>query len=457
MTPLRIPCRRSPAPRLRAAVLVLLGLVAALPATAQQAPPPPPAGTSPGGQEITGTIQGVGAERIALAVVPAEPAEEARGAEAGEITEVLRNDLDFSGWFGLLDPQGEGRIPADQLRNAAAWKGVGAAYLVTSKLTVRGGQGLFRVQLVETGGGQALIDKTWGGRLPGDLRRLAHVAADAIVEQLTGRPGIAQTRIAFVSQTSKGMKEVFLMDYDGARLRKLTDTKTINLSPNWSPDARRLVFLSFLGRKPSIYLLDENGKVETLRPAGGDLNSAPAFAPDGRSLAFSSDRDGNSELYHMDLGSHRERRLTSHPSIDTSPSWSPDGRQIAFTSDRAGSPQLYVMGADGSGTRRLTYEGAYNESATWSPDGSKLAFVSRIGGRFEIIVHDLATGKETQITTGRGNKENPRWSPDGRRLVFASDRDGVWSIYTIRDDGTDLRRLTKGTPAFTPDWSPVRR
>lgn len=83
--------------------------------------------------------------------------------------------------------------------------------------------------------------------------------------------------------------------------------------------------------------------------------------------------------------------------------------------------------------------------------------MSRLEGRFEIVIHDFGSGKEKIITNGRGNKENPRWAPDGRRLIFASDREGTWSIYTIRDDGSDVRRLTRGAASFTPDWSPVRR
>jgi TolB protein len=431
------------------AVVGALALALAFP-FASTAPEPP----GPG--DLTGVITGEAAAKVALALPPVEAGDGARLIDVGEIGQVLRDDLVFSGWFGLLDPAGEGRIPEARLREPAAWKDVGASYLVLARLGAEGSAGRFRVQLVETGGGQILMDRTWGGQLPQDLRRLAHVVADAIVQELTGQPGFAQTRITFVSQEGKA-KEVFLMDYDGARVRQLTQTGAINLSPDWSPDGRRLVFLSFIGRKPSIYLLDESGKVTTLNPAGGDLNSAPEFSPDGRVLAFSSDRDGNSEIYLMDLASRRETRLTHHAGIDTSPTWSPDGRQIAFTSDRSGSPQLYIMAADGSGLRRLTFEGQYNESAAWSPDGGRIAFVSRIEGRFQLVIHDLASGKETIITSGRGNKENPRWSPDGRWLVFASDREGVWSIYTIRDDGQDLRRLTRRAPAFTPDWSPARR
>ena len=406
--------------------------------------------------ELTGVISGEGAKKIALAVPPTIAPSGARAADAAELHTVLQDDLAYSGWFGLLDPRGEGRLDPGKLSDPTAWRGVGASYLLTSILKERQDRVVLEIQLVETGGGETLVHKKWGGEFPRDLRRLAHVAADDIVETLVGRPGIASTKIAFVSRHGKG-KEVYLMDYDGARVRRLTTTGKINLTPSWSPDSRRLVFLSYLGRKPSIYLLSESGQVSMLHPRGGDLNSAPDFSPDSKTLAFNSDRDGNSEIYLYDLESGAERRLTFNGAIDTAPCWSPSGDRIVFTSDRSGTPQIYIMQADGSKQQRLTWEGRYNESAAWSPDGSRIAFVSRIAGQFEIVIHDLATGQESVITSGRGNKENPRWAPDGRHLVFASNRSGMYSIYTIRDDGTDLRRLTRGRESFTPDWSPVRR
>ncbi|RMG49115.1 MAG: Tol-Pal system beta propeller repeat protein TolB [Acidobacteria bacterium] len=416
----------------------------------------PPGRPASAQDELTGTLRGAAAEKVALAVPPTRTGPGADAARAAEISEVLRADLDFSGWFGLLDPSGEGRIPPERLAEPAAWRAAGAAYLVDTRLDEDGSRGTLTVLLLETGSGEALFHKRWYGSLPRDVRRLAHAAADAVVEALTGRPGIAQTRIAFVAKRGKA-KEVYLMDYDGARVRRLTTTGTLNLSPAWSPDGRRLAFLSYIGRQPSIYLLDEDGRVTTLHPKGGELNAAPDFSPDGSQLAFSSDRDGNSEIYLYELATGREVRLTRHPAIDTAPCWSPSGRQIAFTSDRSGTPQIYVMNADGSAVRRVTWEGGYNESAAWSPDGGRLAFVSRIAGRFEIVIHDLATGAERIITSGPGNKENPRWAPDGRHLVFASDRDGEYAIYSIRDDGRGLRKLTRGERAETPDWSPVRR
>lgn len=455
---------RPPRPPRRVRPLLAAGLSAAVLAVlAAGAQTPAPAPPGPKSQaDVEANLRQQAAQKIALALPPTEAGAGVALTLVGELGQVLRDDLVFSGWFGMVDAQGENRLDPARLRDPKAWGAVGASYLVTTRITTQPGtagkvDARLAVQLFETSGGAALFDKVWAGQWPEDLRRLAHVVADEIVKQLTGQPGIAQTRIAYVAKEGDG-KEVFLMDYDGARVRKLTSTKTINLSPEWSPDGRRLVILSYVQRKPSIYLLDETGRVTTLRPKGGDLNSAPSFSPDGKTLAFTSDRDGNSEIYLMDVATGNETRITNHPAIETSPSWAPNGREIVFTSDRTGSPQLWLMSVDGGNARRLTFEGSYNESGAFSPDGTRIVFVSRLEGKFELVIHDLASGKETVISRGwRGNKEDPRWSPDGRRIVFAGDRDGTWAIYTVTDRGEDLRKLTRGSASYTPDWSPSRR
>ncbi len=405
--------------------------------------------------KLQGTIVGQAQQKYALALPPVAILGGAAATQAGDVGNIVRADLDFSGSFELLDPTGEGRIDATRINDPKSWAGVGAQYLGLLSLRIDGTSADLRVQVFETTAGELWLDRTYRGRAPDDLRRLAHRAANEILNRITGETGIFLTRIAYVSDVGRA-KEVFLMDYDGARVRQLTRTGVINLLPAWASDGKRLAFVSFLSKRPQFHLLDENGTITQLRPAGGDLNASPDWSPDGTKLAFTTDRDGNSEIYLYDLISGRESRLTRDPGIDTSPCWSPSGDQLAFTSDRSGSPQIYLMSADGTNLRRFTYQGQYNESAAWSPDGGRIAFMSRIEGTFQLVIHELQTGKETVITSGRGNKENPRWAADGKHLVFSGNMDGRYSIYTIRIDGTGVRRLTQGSAAVTPDWSPAQ-
>jgi TolB protein len=411
----------------------------------------PRAHAQQGGEpDVTGVVQGEGFTRIRLAVPGAEAAANAASA-AREITDALRADLDFSGYFEIVDPALYPLAATSTEKTAREkWLSVGAAALCVNRVSLSGDRIELRAQLHDTQHGALLFDRRYGGAA--DLaRRLAHQLADDIVKHFTGRPGVALTRISFTSRFGKG-KEIYLMDYDGQRVRRLTTTNTINITPAWSPDGERLAFVSWRDGKPGIYFLDSNGKLARVPTNAAQLNSSPDWSPDGRRIVYTSIADGNAEIFLLDLAAGTNRRLTRSPAIDTSPAWSPNGREIAFTSDRGGSPQIYTRDVDGGNVRRVSLEGTYNDSAAWSPRGDKLLYASRLEGKFQIVVLDIATQSLRQITRA-GNNENPRWSPDGRHIVFASDRAGSYDIYTMRADGTGARRLTQAGDAWTPDWS----
>lgn len=403
----------------------------------------------PGG--ISDVISGSGFTKIKIAIP--NPAAGATLVDmATEIGQTIRDDLDYSGYFDVIDPS---LYPlaatSKESKLSDKWASLGATAVALSTLDLAAGRVDLRSHLFNTTPETTLFNRRFGG--PKDVaRRVAHQVADDIVQQLTGQPGIALTWIAFVSKHGKG-KELYLMDYDGQRVRRITSTGTINLMPTWSPVAQRLAYMSWRTGAPAIDILEADGKIVRASTAGGTLNISPDWSPDGRRIVYASNASGNAEIYTLDLGGSRSTRLTNSPAIDTSPSWSPKGREIAFTSDRSGSPQIYVMDAEGLNPRRVTTSDEYADAATWSPKGDKLAYATRSDGRFNIAVVDVATGAIARLTHGEGNNENPRWSPDGRHIVFASSRAGSYDLYTMRADGTDVRRLTRGGDCFTPDWS----
>lgn len=414
------------------------------PARAQGEPQPQPAG-------VTGVISGTGFTKIKIAV-PDPTAEPLLRSMASEIGKTIRDDLAYSGYFDVLDPilyPLAATSPEKELEEK--WASLGAASVVLGTLKVASGRVDLRAHLMNTSPPASLFDRRYGN--PTELvRRVAHQVSDDIVQQLTGQPGIALTWIAFVSKHGKG-KELYLMDYDGERVRRITTTGSISLMPTWSPAAQRLAYISWRTGAPAIDILESDGRIARAPTAGGTMNISPDWSPDGRLIVYASNASGNAEIYVLDTTTGRSSRLTNSPAIDTSPSYSPKGREIAFTSDRSGSPQIYVMDAEGLNVRRVTTGDVYADAAAWSPKGDKLAYASRREGRFNIIVIDIATGAAQQVTHGEGNNENPRWSPDGRHIVFASSRAGTYDLYTMRADGTEVRRLTRGGDCYTPDWS----
>jgi TolB protein len=403
-------------------------------------------------QDLTGTVEGRGFTKIKIAI-PSALTSAGYEATTEELVETVRADLEFSGFFDVVDPKLYRLVKpaADGAVKHEDWLSIGADATVIVRAPVQDDRIDIEALLYDNEGASLLFHRRYGGK-KGTLRRVAHLLADDLVKHYTGRPGVALTRISFVSEF-EGNKEVYLMDYDGRRIRRLTSSKTINLSPTWSPDAGELAFMSWRGRQPGVYVMSAEGELGRLRTVGGELSSAPDWSPDGRELAYTSDVDGNTEIYVLSRESGRNRRLTHNRAIDTAPAFSPNAREIAFTSDRSGSPQIYVMDADGLNVRRLSWDSSYCDSPAWAPSGDRLAYAARIDGRFHIVALDISSGAVTRLTRGRHNNENPRWSPDGRHIVFASDRTGTYQIHTMRSDGRDVRRLTRGAASFTPDWS----
>jgi TolB protein len=451
------PARRPPSQALRGLISPLLAALLAVAAAFQEAPPP-----SPGVPTIR--IEGTARPKIPIAVPPVTIA----GADprlreaAATLAQVLRDDLDFSTWFSLVPEEyhalvrgaGDRKVPFKE------WLGVGAEVLLLGQVGLEGSQFVFEGRAFDTAEGRMPVGRKYRAE-PDLLRVVAHRLSNEIVQHYTGQPGVALTRIAYVSQSGRA-KEIHVMDHDGARSKRITGNGSINLSPTWSPDGREIAFMSYRGGSPELLILNSDGELRRTFPQHGELNTAPAWSPDGRMLAFSSSRDGNAEIYLLRIADGALTRLTRHEAIDTSPAWSPDGRAIAFTSDRSGSPQIYTMNADGSGVERLTFEVSYCDAPSWSPDGGRIAFTSRVPGGFDIFVQTLAAaggppgaggGALRRLTENTNINEWPRWSPDGRHLVFASDRTGSFDIYTMDADGSHVRRLTRTGNSHSPAWS----
>lgn len=403
---------------------------------------------------VTLEISGSAARKITLALPPFQAASSSETSRAAQVlSETLREDLDFSGFFDLVNPRYYSYVSGYSEKRVLYkdWMGIGAESLVLGKVASEGGNLVVDGRLYDNRQEQMVMGKRYRGE-PEMARSIAHRIGNEIVRHFTGQPGIFLTRIAFVSQVGKG-KEIFVMDYDGERIKRITNNASLNLNPAWSPDGKEIAFLSYRSGRPELLILSSQGELRKAFPQRGELNLSPDWSPDGRRIAFSASREGNAEIYILTVATGGLKRLTNSPGIDTSPSWSPTGREIAFVSDRGGSPQIYVLDAEGANVRRLTYEGNWNDLPAWSPRGDKIAYCSRVEGHFDIFLRDLATSKSVRLTSGAGNNEDPRWSPDARHLVFSSDRAGNRDIYVMDPTGGNPLRITKGGNSFNPDWS----
>jgi hypothetical protein len=262
--------------------------------------------------------------------------------------------------------------------------------------------------------------------------------------------------LAFMRQVGSAPFQIWVMGADGSLPAALTSEPGENTAPAWSPDGRRIVFVSDRDGNKEIYAMNADGSKPMNLTRHESDDWTPAWSPDGTEIAFASMRDGNWEIYVMWADGAAPLRLTNDPASDFAPAWSPDGRRIAFCSNRDGNYDIYVMDRDGNNLKRLTRALGNDLSPAWSPDGRYIAFESMRDGNFEIYRMLEDGTDQTNLTNApRANDHWPTWSPDGTRIAFASNRDGNWNIYVMAADGSNVVRLTQDKENNQgPAWRP---
>jgi TolB protein len=265
---------------------------------------------------------------------------------------------------------------------------------------------------------------------------------------------IAFTRCRLPDSCSAGA-DIWVMRPDVSGLAWITRDGTHNVSPSWSPDGKRIVFVSGRGTSDELWSMNPDGSGKTRLTGPGELDEQPAWSPDGRHIAFVrkfSSTSGSVEL--VDAAGGKRQVLTHDVGDHQHPSWSPDGRHIVFSyspDPNIDRYALYVVDADGTNEHKLSRgssTGDYVDPA-WSPDGRRIAFsylipVGRTYSADLDVMNAAGGGRRVVLQAPPGTVYfGPSWSPGGSRIVFVSltSRTGLGQIDFVNPDGTHLRRL----------------
>lgn len=385
---------------------------------------------------------------VSIAIFPfAEPSLD------GGITAVISNDLKNSGRFKLV----AGPASPDLAANFVAWRAQKIEAVVSGQVKqIGGGQLVVTFKVFDVYNKNKLFEKEYRIKKE-QARKLAHHISDTIYQQLTGDRGIFSTRIAYVLVERHGRKALYklqIADSDGYNNRTLLASRFPLMSPAWSPDGKKIAYVSFEGHRAAIYMQDlASGRRELVSKFPG-INGAPAWSPDGRKIALVLTLTGYPKIHILDLATKKLERVTDGWSLDTEPNWSPDGGSLIFTSNRGGNPQIYRLYLGNKKVERVTFQGIYNARAAFTPSGNAIVMLHQEGDMFSIAYEDLKTGRLTLLTRA-GLNESPSMAPNGKMIVYATNSNGRGMLAEVSVDGRVKLLLPAGEGEVQePAWSP---
>jgi hypothetical protein len=241
--------------------------------------------------------------------------------------------------------------------------------------------------------------------------------------------------IAFLSARELFSIDLFLADArTGQVVRKLVSSdrdphfeslRFIESAGAWSPDSKRLAFITFAKGDNFLSFVDvDTRNTEHVKVPGLEAITNVAWSPDGRTIAIAGQTTGVSDLFLYDMDSKQVRRLTADKYADVQPSWSPDGRTLVFATDRGRDTVLEQL--------RMT--------------------------KMRLATIDVASGSITEINAFPGALHiNPQYAPDGQSVYFIANPEGIPDVYRITVPGGQLSRVTaveSGVAGIT-DMSPA--
>ena len=431
--------------RLFSQVLLLLGLVMVC-----------AAGSSKAAMQID--IYGPGQNIVNLAMAaPLSTGQPAQGL-GKELDAAIHDNLSFLPFMRLTDPKavlGGTTLPGYQPPNVdfKRFQLAGADLLVTAGWPQGDKSGsTVELRVYETFSGQFVFGNAYSGVTKEEVQDVADRFCADLMKALTGHGDFFLATLAFVKNSGKNKRDVWITKPTGRNLRKITDIPGIAMSPSWSLDGRFIVFSHMDDKSHALGVWDRlTNRVQRIRFPGNTV-IGPCFLPDNR-VAVSLSTGHYPDIFLLNRQFQRERPLEQSAAINVSPSFDAAGTKMAFTSSRLGSPQVFLKDFSTGTVSRVSMDGSYNSEPCISPDGTLIAYTKATPSGFRIFVHDMVTGSDQQISFGPGRDEQPAFAPDSYFVAFTSTRSGKSQIYLTTRHGGEAKLVPTGSGnASFPSW-----
>ena len=365
-----------------------------------------------------------------------------------EIENIINNNLKRSGEFNVFQSSELLSVPNNQENIVFNdFKILNIDYLVMGNIT----NGDIVYEIYDITKKSKIRSSTVFG-IPNKNRQLAHYVSDGIYEEITGISGISSTKILYVTQEKK--YRLIVADADGENEQILLESDEPIISPAWSPDSRKVAYVSFETGMAKVFIQNIATGFRELALENDSQISSPSWSPDGKFLSLTLYQDGNAEIYILNLSNKNLTRLTNHYSIDTESSWSPRDSKIIFTSGRSGSPQLYELDLKkfNAKPKRISFDGNYNAKASYLPNNEGIIFVHRSNTNFQIALRYF-NENFIRVLTEAQMDESPSISPNGNVIVYAITDDDKGLLAGVTLSGARFRLPTTEGAVREPSWS----
>ena len=369
-----------------------------------------------------------------------------------ELSQIIKGDLKRSGEFNVFYENNLLSVPSNESEIVFNdFRILNIDFLIMGKVIEDGMNISVEYQVYDIKKASKARATTVFG-IPNKNRQLAHYISDGIYEEITGIKGIASTKILYVTEDK--IFNLVVADADGSNEQVLLKSAEPIISPAWSPDSKKVAYVSFETGMAKVYVQDIASGRREIAIENTSQISSPAWSPDGKFLSLTMYQDGNAEIYILNLKNKNLTRLTNHYSIDTESTWSPKGSKIIFTSGRSGSPQLYEINLRKFNARpkRITFDGNYNAKGSYLPSNEGFVFVHRSDKSFQIAMKYFDENFVRPLTEAQLD-ESPSISPNGNVIVYATKDEGMGLLSGVTLSGAKFKLPAKKGAVREPAWS----